>query len=166
MKTIGPAMDKPTDPAQQGFHINPLDFLAAIINLWLALKCISLPLPCRTGNILDLLSDNMTALSWMHVAATTHNPALQQLACFPLALLVQAARLLTHGQPSHIPGILNEEVDTLLSCHSKSGKIPLWELVISQHSQLWTCQICLLPCKLLSTLAKMISSLQTEVTFI
>jgi hypothetical protein len=46
LKAIGPATDKPTDPKQPGLHINPLEFLAAIINLWLALKCISLELPC------------------------------------------------------------------------------------------------------------------------
>jgi hypothetical protein len=164
MKSIGPTTDEPTDPAQQGLHINPLEFLAAIINLWLALKCISLSLPCRTGTILDLLSDNTTALSWTHVAATTPNPALQQLARFASALLVQAARLLTRVQPSHIPGILNEEADTL-SRRSKTGQIPSWERVISQHSQLQTCRICLLPRKLLSTLAQTISSPQTEVTF-
>jgi hypothetical protein len=164
MKAIGPTTDEPTEPAQEGLHINPLEFLAAIINLWLALKCISLGLPHRTGIILDLLSDNTTCLSWTHVAATTPNPALQQLARFASALLVQAARLLTRVQPSHIPGINNEEADTL-SRRSKSGQIPSWELVISQHSQLRTCRICLLPRKLLSTLAQTISSPQTEVTF-
>ncbi len=164
MKSIGPATNEPTDPAQQGLHINPLEFLAAIINLWLALKCISLGLPCSTGTILDLLSDNTTALSWTHVAATTPNPDLQQLARFASALFVQAARLLTRVQPSHIPGLLNEEVDTLSLC-SKSGQIPSWELVISQHCLLQTCRICLLPRKLLYTLAHTISSPQTAVIF-
>jgi hypothetical protein len=164
MKTIGPATDEPMDPAQQGLHINPLEFLAAIINLWLALKCISLGLPCSTGTILELLSDNTTALSWTHIAATTPNPDLQQLARFASALLVQAACLLTRVQPSHIPGLLNEVADTLSRC-SKSGQIPSWELVISQHFQLQTCRICLLPRRLLSALAQTISSPQTEVTF-
>jgi hypothetical protein len=87
------------------------------------LKCISLELPFCTGFILNLLSDNTTALSWTHVAATTPIPALQQLARFASALLVQATRLLTSVQPSHIPGIPNEEADTL-SCHSNLGKFP------------------------------------------
>ncbi len=86
------------------------------------------------------------------------------MARFASALLVQAARQLTRVQPSHLAGILNEEADTL-SWRSKSGQVPSWEHVISQHSQLWTYQICLLPRKLLSALAKMISSLQTEGTF-
>ena len=165
MKTIGPKTDEPTDPTKPGLHINPLEFLAAIVNLWLALKLISLEShPCRTGYILDLISDNTTCLSWTHVAATTPNPDLQQMARFTSALLVQAARQLTRVQPSHLAGKLNEEADTL-SWRSKSGQVPSWEHVTSQHSQLRTCQICLLPRKLLSTLASTISSPQTEVTF-
>jgi hypothetical protein len=165
MKTIGPKTDEPTDPSKPGSHINPLEFLAAIIDLWLALKLISLePILCQTGYILDLISDNTTCLSWTHVAATTPNPALQQMAHFASALLVQAARLLTRVQPSHLAGILNEEADTL-SWRLKSGQVPSWEHVTLQHSQLQTCRICLLPRKLLSTLAKKLSLPQTEVTF-
>jgi hypothetical protein len=145
MKTIGPKTDEPTDPANSGLHINPLEYLAAIINLWLALKCISLSaVLCQTGYILDLQSDNTTALSWTHVAATTPDPLLQQMARFCSSLLVQAARLLTRVQPSHIAGKLNFEADTL-SRRSKSGQVPSWEHVISQHFPLRTCRICLLP---------------------
>jgi hypothetical protein len=74
MKTIGMSTDKPIDLAAQGLHINPLEFLAVIINLWLALKIIRDDPRCLTGSIINLLSNNTTALSWMHVAATTlHN---------------------------------------------------------------------------------------------
>jgi hypothetical protein len=86
------------------------------------------------------------------------------MARFCSSLLVQAARLLTRVQPSHIAGKLNFEADTL-SRRSKSGQVPSWELVISQHSPLQTCRICLLPPKLLSKLASTISSPQIEVTF-
>ena len=164
MKTIGPASDEPTTQDATGLHINPLEFLAVIINLWLALKIIHDGSLCPTGYIIDLLSDNTTALSWMHVAATTPNPELQQLARFASALLVQAARLLTRVQPLHLPGILNEEADTL-SRRSKHGHVPSWAHVISQHSQLTTCRICLLPRALLSSLASLLSSPRTEVTF-
>jgi hypothetical protein len=164
MKTIGMSTDKPTDPAAQGLHINPLEFLAVIINLWLALKIIGDNPLCLTGSIIDLFSDNTTTLSWMHVAATTPNHELQQLARFASALLVQAARLLTRVQPLHIPGIENEEADTL-SQRSKSGRVPTWAHVLSQHCQLRTCRICLLLRELLSTLSFLISSRKTEVTF-
>jgi hypothetical protein len=164
MKAIGPASDKPTTSDAQGLHINPLEFLAVIINPWLALKIIHDGSSCPTGYIIDLLSDNTTALSWMHVAATTPNPELQQLACFASALLVQAARLLTRVQPLHLPGIQNEEADTL-SRRSKNGLVPSWEHVILQHCQLTTCQIRLRPRELLSSLASLLSSPKTEVTF-
>jgi hypothetical protein len=78
--------------AAQGLHINPLEFLAFIINLWLALKIIGGDPICMSGFIIDLLSDNITALSWMHVAATTPNPELQQLAHFASALFEQEQR--------------------------------------------------------------------------
>ena len=81
MKPIGQASNEPHVSATPGLHINPLEFLAVLINLWIALKLISLGDLCPTGYILDLLSDNTMALSWTHVAATTPNLELQQLAC-------------------------------------------------------------------------------------
>jgi hypothetical protein len=164
MKPIGKANDEPIASNAAGLHINPLEFLAVIINLWLAIKLITTELPCPTGYIIDLLSDNTTALSWMHVAATTPNPDLQQLARFASALLVQAARVLTRVQPRHLPGDQNDEADTL-SRRSKTGQVPSWAAVISQHFPLTTCRICLLPRELLLSLASLISSPKTEVTF-
>jgi hypothetical protein len=60
-----------------GLHINPLEFIAAIVNLRLLLKCIQNLPPCETGYVIDLLSDNTLALSWLKVTAATCNPALQ-----------------------------------------------------------------------------------------
>lgn len=93
MKTICPASDKPIAPDVKGLHINPLEFLMVIINLWLALKVISGGSIFLTGYILDLLSDNTTALSWTHVTPTTPNPDLQQFAHFASTFL---SRLLAY----------------------------------------------------------------------
>jgi hypothetical protein len=164
MKIIGRTNNEPTDPTVTGLHINPLEFLAVVINLWNALKIISLGNLSPLGYIISLLSNNTTALSWIHVAATMPDPELQQLACFASALLVQAAHLLTHIQPSHIPGCLNDKADTL-SRRSKDGHIPSWAHVMLQHSQLATCRICLLLLKLLLTLALLLLCPKTEVTF-
>jgi hypothetical protein len=164
MKPIGKANDEPITSNATGLHINPLEFLAVIINLWLALKLITEAPSCPTGYIIDLLSDNTTALSWMHAAATTPNPDLQQLARFAFALLVHAARVLTRVQPRHLPGDQNNKADTL-SRRSKTGLVPSWEAVILQQFQLTTCQICLLPRRLLSSLASLISSPRIEATF-
>jgi hypothetical protein len=107
------AADGEPDMDAAGLHINPLEFIAAIINLWLLLKCIQTLSPCGTGYIVNLWSDNTSALSWMKVTAATRNPTLQPLARFASALLVQTSRLLTHVQPVHIPGKENVEADAL-----------------------------------------------------
>jgi hypothetical protein len=87
LKLVNPASGEPNSD-EQGLHINPLEFIAAIINLWLFI-CLIKSLPkCQTGYILDLLSDNTSALSWMHYTATTKNPELQPLARFASALLI------------------------------------------------------------------------------
>ena len=63
LKIVEALTGEPT-PDQVGLHINPLEFIATIINLWLLLVLVkSLP-ACATGYIVDILSDNMSALSW------------------------------------------------------------------------------------------------------
>ena len=151
------------DPTEKGLHINPLEFLAAIINLWLFLCLIKSSNRCPTGYVLDLLSDNTSALSWMHFTATTPDPLLQPLARFASALLVQARNLLTRVQPRHIAGKLNTEADAL--SRYQNGRLKSWEDVIARCSRLQTCRICLLPRKLLLTLAALSSSQQIEGTY-
>jgi hypothetical protein len=151
------------DPDEEGLHINPLEFLAAIINLWLFLCLIKASKRCPTGYVLDLLSDNTSALSWMHFTATTPNPMIQPLARFASALLVQARNLLTHVQPKHIPGKINIEADAL--SRFQSGRLRSWADVIARCSRLKTCQICLLPRKLLLKLAALTSSQLIEGTY-
>jgi hypothetical protein len=147
------AADGEPDMDAAGLHINPLKFIVAIINLWLLLKCIQTLSPCDTGYIVDLWSDNTSALSWMKVTAATRNPTLQPLARFASALLVQTSRLLTRVQPVHITGKENVEADTL-SC-LQNGRLRSWEDVINRCCRLETCKICLHPPELLATLAKL-----------
>jgi hypothetical protein len=138
-----------------GLHINPLEFIGCIVNLWLLLRLIKTLPPCETGYIINLLSDNTSALLWLKVTAATRNPDLQPLARFASALLVQASRLLTRVQPIHIAGILNVEADAL--SRLQNGRLRCWEDVINRCSQLRTCKICLLPPELLVTLAALSS---------
>jgi hypothetical protein len=153
---ISNAMTGEPDPEQQGLHINPLEFIATIINLWLLLKLIrSLP-EKATGYIVDLLSDNTSALSWMKVTATTRDPALQPLARFASALLIQARRHLTRVQPRHIPGPDNIEADAL--SRYQRGRLNSWADVTKRCSRLRTCRICLLPRELLLAIADLSSS--------
>ncbi len=155
MKQIDKYAQEPLDASTEGLHINPLEFLAVIVNMWLVVKLImSLP-QVLTGYIIDLLSDNTSALSWMRLTAQTRDPRLQPLARFASMLLVVASRHLTRVQPKHIPGDDNLEADTL--SRSENGHVPSWERVISRCSQLRTCHIYLLPRELLSSLAGLIS---------
>jgi hypothetical protein len=63
MKHINKYKQEPLDAKTDGLHINPLEFLAAIINLWLVLKLVQQLPPLLTGYIIDLLSNNTMALS-------------------------------------------------------------------------------------------------------
>jgi hypothetical protein len=97
MKHINKNKQEPLDATTDGLHINPLEFLAAIINLWLILKLV-VQLPANpTGYIIDLLSDNTSALSWMRLTAQTRDPRLQPLARITSTMAV------SHNQPSPHP---------------------------------------------------------------
>mmetsp|Transcript_4851 Transcript_4851/g.11525 ORF Transcript_4851/g.11525 Transcript_4851/m.11525 type:complete len:935 (-) Transcript_4851:1191-3995(-) len=147
------------EPGVEGLHINPLEYIGCLINLWLTLKCVILRGPIDGGYILALFADNTTALSWMSTASRTKNPLLQGLARLGAALLVCAARYLTKVCPLHIPGDQNDTADAL-----SRPQIPGDALgnslasVIATWSQLKTCRICLLPFKLLQKIALVISS--------
>jgi hypothetical protein len=164
MKIIDRFAAEPLEPGSEGLHINPLEFIACIINLWLLIKLIQATPPCLTGYIIDLWSDNTSALSWMRVAASTQDPYIQPLARLASTFLVIASNNLTRVQPRHIPGKINIEAD-FLSC-SENGHVPSWERVIAQCSWLQTCQACLLPRELLSSLAGLLLSGLTEGTYV
>jgi hypothetical protein len=171
MKQLGTNSQEPTEPSAEGLHINPLEFIAALINLWIALRMIRDFEPRNGGFVLGLLSDNTSALSWMSVASRTPDPLLQGLARLGSALLVRAAALLTKVVPSHIAGKLNIEADALSRPVESKGRqpcrqrIPSLASVISECSRLRTCRVCLLPSALLQKIASVTSSLRNEATF-
>jgi hypothetical protein len=74
LKLVTAANGKPKSNAA-GLHINPLEFIVAIVNLWLLLKCIHQLPPCNTGYyyIIDLLSDNTLALASVLVESNRRN---------------------------------------------------------------------------------------------
>lgn len=144
------------DPeSTDGFlHINPLEYLGALINLWICIKCVILLGPIDGGYILALLIDNTTAVSWMSIASRTKDPLLQGLARLGSALLVEASQLLMKVCPKHHPGNQNGAADALsrpqLQGNDHENSLAS---VIEEWSQLQTCRICLLPFKLLSKIA-------------
>jgi hypothetical protein len=171
MKALGTNSQEPTEPSTDGLHINPLEFIAALINLWIALRLITDLGPKDGGYVLGLLSDNTSALSWMSVASRTPDPLLQGLARLGAAFFVRAAALLTKIVPSHIAGKLNIEADALSRPVASTGpkhgplRIPSLGSVIDECSRLRTCRVCLLPSALLRRIASVISSPRNGATF-
>jgi hypothetical protein len=61
MRIIDSYEAEPLDATSTSLHINPLEFLGCIVNMWILLKQVqTLPL-CPTGYIVDLLSDNTSS---------------------------------------------------------------------------------------------------------
>jgi hypothetical protein len=58
MKTIDWYAAEPLDATSTGLHINPLEFLGCIVNIWILLKQVQTLPSCLTSYIVDLLSDN------------------------------------------------------------------------------------------------------------
>ena len=154
---------EPVDFTAAGLHINPLEFIAIILNLWLALKLIAVSPHVATGYIVTLLSDNTSAISWMRTAGKCQDPGVRRLARLASALLVRACALTTVFNTRHIPGIQNDEADCLSRLVNKST--PSWAYVIERCCRLETCRICLLPPELLSTIAAILSSPPIEATY-
>jgi len=86
-------------------HINILEFVAVIVNIWVAVRYLMLQ-PRRTAHvIMNVLSDNMSALSWMKHAARTKKKPVRQLARFLQALLTYCRVLYLKQGHVHIPQI-------------------------------------------------------------
>lgn len=158
MKRVNVVTAEPVESTASGLHINPLEFLAAIINLWIVLKLVRQGDIHPGGYVIHLLSDNTSALAWMSVASRTKDPNLQALARVASALLVQASRVLTKIVPLHIPGVQNEVADALSRPNMMDQQIPSLDSVITQWSQLQICDIFLLPCRLLHKIGSLLSS--------
>ena len=154
---------EPVDFDAQGLHINPLEFIAIIINVWIALKLLATCPKMATGYIVILLSDNTSAISWLRTAGKCRDPGVRRLARLASAFLVRGCTLTTLFQSCHIPGPQNDEADCLSRLVKKLT--PSWDYVTTQCSQLETCRICLLPQELLSMIAEILLSPLTEATY-
>jgi hypothetical protein len=152
----GEALTRRPSPADaDGLHINLLEFIAIIINVWLALSWVrSAPTP-PGGHSIAILADNTSALSWLRFAARSHRLPIQHLAHFCQCLLYSSQTShLANVIGRHIPGRLNDEADAL----SRPEKFPTLGSAIAAFSRLQTCQIFQLPFGVLSLIARVVSS--------
>jgi hypothetical protein len=164
MKAINSA-NEPSDLFNpDGIHINLLEFAGVLIDLFIGIKLLTrLEIP-PTGFILELIADNTSALAWLKYAATTENQSVRALARLASCFIMIATNQFISIQGSHISGPENIEADCL-SRLLPNGAVPSWDYVLDKSPRLIPCQACLLPCKLISTLAMLTSSPQIEVPF-
>jgi hypothetical protein len=138
-------------------HINILEFVGIIINIWLIISLIR-----RTdgeqrvgGHVLNVQADNTSALSWLRHAARARRTPIRNLAYFCQCLLLFSQ---TSDQAtflgSHIPGKDNGEADAL----SRPETYATLDSAIAAFSRLQTCHVFQIPSSILSTLARTISS--------
>ena len=94
-------------------HINPLEFLAIIIEVWICLAFLWRADPhSRRDWIVLIRADNTSALSWIRSAGRCRRPVVRRLARFLQALLTfNPVRLSL--QDLHIPGKENDGADAL-----------------------------------------------------
>lgn len=141
-------------------HINVLEFVAIIINIYLsilkvyALKKYSKDYQYDQGFILHCFADNTSALSWMRHASRTKCTATRNLAQFLLCLLFHANTLFPLTvQGFHVKGVNNERADAL----SRPSKFPSLLDVFKTYSDLKPLQVLTLPHRLIACLRQALS---------
>jgi hypothetical protein len=93
-----------------GLHINILEFVALIINMWFVLWATRASGAPLGGWILSLRTDNTSALSWLQHSAHAKNLIAHRLSRFLIQMILQAhfpGKIVS----SHIPGKEKDEAD-------------------------------------------------------
>ena len=155
MKAIDDGTEEP-DIDEEGLHINVLEFICMIVELWFVLRLIQIQGPRVGGYIVSIIGDNTSALSWLRYASRSHRPIVRELSRFAMGLTL-ACPLSLKLTGKHLSGILNKGADAL----SRPEKFPTWASAIAHHSPMKTCQPYRVPFELLSAIAKTCSSTKT-----
>jgi len=155
MKSIDANTSEP-DGTVDGHHINVLEFICLIIELWFVILLIANSGPRVGGYIVCLVTDNTSALSWLRYASRSHRPIVRALARFAVQLTMSSPfPLKLSGR--HLKGILNKGADAL----SRPLEFPTWASAIEQHSPLATCQPYRVPFEMLVEIATLITKAET-----
>ena len=147
---------------EEPVHINILEFLAIIIELWICTRQLQSTIPVAGGHIIQALADNTSALSWLRYATRTKRPVVGHLARFLVGLLSHpfpSSTLRVQGR--HLAGTTNTGADLL----SRFELAPSWESAMEQFQPLAALRTCLLPREPVSMLVQLISAPQTEAWF-
>ena len=144
-------------------HINVLEFLAIIINVWFCIRYTKQDPDKAGGHIVQITADNTSALSWFRYAARSHRPVVRTLAyiCHCIIAFSQTSDFANYTG-RHLPGKENDEADAL----SRPELFPTLASAIERFCQLQTCRAFQLPFGLLSTIARAISSEEIGASFV
>jgi hypothetical protein len=150
-------------------HINILEFIALIVEIWICARQIhtavttpnhpdTFALPPPGGHRIAALADNTSALSWLRYATRTRRVPVRQLARLLTAFLslpFPTSHFRIDGK--HLAGIKNKGADHL----SQFEKSPSWASAMANCAPLRTLRVCLLPRELLSVIASSVSQKRT-----
>jgi hypothetical protein len=136
---------------EEWMHINPLEFIAIIINVWFAILHIRTDPDRAGGHHILVRADNTSALSWLRYAARSQRRTIRNLAYFlhGLILFSQTAQY-ANFNGKHLPGLDNSEADGV----SRPELYPSLASAIAAFSPLQTCQPYRIPFGLVSTIAR------------
>jgi len=139
---------------EEWLHINPLEFIAIIINVWFVILFIRKDPDRPGGHHILVRADNTSALSWLRYAARSQRRMIRNLAYFlhGLILFSQTAQY-ANFNGKHIAGQDNSEADGV----SRPELYPSLASAIAAFSPLRTCQPFRIPFGLASTLARWIT---------
>ena len=148
-----PAQDLPAGH-EDLLHINPLEFIAIIVNIWFIFYFIRKAPPMAGGHHVLIRADNTSAISWMRFAARSHKRPIRNLAYLLQSFLIESQTAETVNLTGkHWPGKENTIADAV----SRPENFPSLESAIKAFSPLQTCQPYRIPFGLLSTIARWIS---------
>jgi hypothetical protein len=114
-----------------GLHINILEFVAIIVNIWMIIVLSRSRSSPVGGHIFAVFADNTSALSWRRYASRSHRPNVCRLAQFVSALLF-ASGFQGKVQGKHLTGLANRGADALSRCR----KYPTWACATRRCSHL------------------------------
>jgi hypothetical protein len=154
------SQSSPEDP-----HINILEFVGIIINIYLAilkvilLKKLSKNYQYNQGFILHCFADNTSALSWLRHSSRSHCTRTRNLAQFLLSMLFHANDFIAITvQGFHVKGINNGQADAL----SRPQLFPTFNDVFEEFSDLKGIPAYRLPSKLIAEIRQCLSSKLTK----
>jgi hypothetical protein len=154
-------------PSDDQPHINILEFIALIINVYICVIALSSPrfrrrlgLCDEAGILVDCLADNTSALSWMMHASRTRSMPIRNLSLFLVSLVYHAnTPFPVQFSGHHIAGVHNLLADAL----SRPSTYPSYSSVFAAFPALQSLRRCQVPQRLIVMILSCLSPQPMEV---